>query len=61
MKMVDDMYDVATYALYLICAIFLTGIGMSIGMPNELENGCIVHNDKIYCEEGNNIGVTDEK
>lgn len=25
-------------------------IGVVILVPNELENGCIVHNDNIYCE-----------
>lgn len=28
-------------------------IGGVLSDPNELENGCIVHNDKIYCEVGN--------
>ena len=30
----------------------ITGFALIVGIatPTELENGCIVHNDKVYCE-----------
>ena len=45
--------------LHLTSMLFVLLIGLLIGLyinePNELENGCIVHNDKIYCEVGNEL------
>lgn len=34
----------------LVCFAFGVILGGVARTPNELENGCIVHNDKIYCE-----------
>ena len=30
-------------------------LGIACGTPNELENGCIIYNDKVYCEEVNKV------
>ena len=34
----------------LVCLFAGLILGGILRNPNELENGCIVHNDKIYCE-----------
>ena len=34
----------------LICFCLGAIVGGVLRNPDELENGCIVHNDKIYCE-----------
>ena len=42
----EDLY----IGLLLIFAFITFIMGLWLGNPNELENGCIIHNDKIYCE-----------
>ena len=44
--------------VYIVLILGLAGIyflGIVSALPNELENGCIVHNDKLYCEEVNKV------
>ena len=38
------------FAIFVVI-VFIFGMGAVFGMPNELDNGCIVYEDKIYCEE----------
>ena len=43
--------DIGIMALIGMFFIAIGGIlGSIVASPNELENGCIVHNDKVYCE-----------
>lgn len=47
-----DERFMAGLIIFIFC-LLIFGMGAVYGMPNELENGCIVHNDKVYCEEVN--------
>lgn len=40
--------DIIIIVAFCLVAGFI--LGLALGNINELENGCIVHNDKIYCE-----------
>ena len=39
----------------LVCFFIGMIFGGVLKSPDELENGCIVHDDKIYCEVGNEL------
>ena len=47
--MFDDFEACAAVALLAFFMGFM--IGLAIGNPQELENGCLVENEKIYCEK----------
>lgn len=36
--------------------LLIGGIAAMASLPTELENGCIVYGDKVYCEEVNEVG-----
>ena len=45
------MEDISLIGASLVLGLFFGLIvGVAIAEPKELENGCIVDNDKIYCE-----------
>ena len=53
-----DEFDCVIMACGNIMLIFLFGLimftfGFGAGEPTELEKGCIVYNDKVYCEVSN--------
>ena len=50
-----DDYGPTLLVLCMIGVIFMA-IGMAAATPNELENGCIVYGNKIYCEIDNKVG-----
>lgn len=53
----NDNWDYfVLYIVMLFAAFIIFACGAAYSLPNELENGCIVHNDKIYCEEVREIG-----
>ena len=45
----DDFEIIIPFALLSFFGGFL--IGLAIGTPKELENGCLVEDAKIYCEK----------
>lgn len=45
----DEFELVVACSLFAIFIGFM--IGLAIGSPQELENGCLVENEKIYCEK----------
>ena len=46
------MKDISLYLFLVLSLIGLYLLGLVNGLPDELENGCIVYNDNIYCKEG---------
>ena len=48
------MFDEMDFLLSLLGGIIATAIGIAVGVtyaePTELPNGCILHDDVIYCE-----------
>ena len=53
------------HGIMIVCGVFLVILviyGLASGeiyveeKPTELENGCIVYGDKVYCEEVNEVG-----
>ena len=49
----EDVLLVAWVALIIALLTFI--LGLFCGQPAELENGCIVHKNKVYCEEVNKV------
>lgn len=45
----DDNELKGVLVFILITGVLGILIGSSVGTPDELENGCIVHKNKIYC------------
>ena len=45
----EDFDIVAGIAILVGAIMFLIGIGIAI--PEELDNGCIVYESKVYCEK----------
>lgn len=41
--------------IMVFVAFFILLLGVIYATPVELENGCIVHNNKVYCEEVNKV------
>ena len=39
--------------IVFIGGLLIMGLGALYAMPEELDNGCIVHDSKVYCEEVN--------
>lgn len=58
MKDINDILLTAFGVSALLILLVVTVMAMS--GPNKLENGCIVYNDKVYCEEINKIGCNNE-
>lgn len=51
--MFDDNMSAIIALLGVIMFLIVMFIVSVMSQPNELDNGCIVYNDKIYCEEIN--------
>lgn len=49
----DDLDILFMFIVGLCCCVLGLFLGVIFSEPIELENGCIVHNDKIYCEVNN--------
>lgn len=49
----DDLDILLILIVGLGCLVFGFFIGIIMGAPNELDNGCVVTNNKLYCEVNN--------
>ena len=47
-----DDFDVIVKVLLLMVLIAFI-LGLFAGQPSELDNGCLVHGDSVYCKETN--------
>lgn len=45
------MDEIIVHALVFILACICTFVGVVVASPTELPNGCILHDDNIYCLE----------
>lgn len=46
----DNVLEILNLILMFIVGVIGFRLGMMINATNELENGCVVYNDKVYCE-----------
>lgn len=46
-----SLEDILIFAAVAVITPMLILMGKGLGLPHELENGCIVHNHKLYCEK----------
>lgn len=49
------MEDLLIYMVLILGLVGMYLLGIVSALPNELENGCIIYNDKVYCEEVNKV------
>lgn len=49
------MEDLSICIIVILSSFLMFATGAIYNAPTELENGCIVHNNKIYCEELNKV------
>lgn len=50
-----DLYDIGAYLILIIVMVFIFALGAVYNEPTKLENNCIVHDGKVYCEESNKV------
>ena len=46
-----DSSDWSLALCLILWGVWCYGFGYTSGTPDEIDNGCLVYNDKIYCEE----------